>query len=114
MMKTLLLLLFPSFAMLANIHALSIHPEETTRRRWLAESSKTASAIIFLPGSIVGKFAGVAVADDNVNSYSNPNIPSGPEERSGLIVLRVAEVAQFQGWSYCCIMLKLCIWHSYQ
>ena len=29
-------------------------------------------------------------------TYDNPNIPAGPEEKSGLVVLRVAEVAQFQ------------------
>lgn len=29
-------------------------------------------------------------------AYENPNIPEGPEEKSGLVVLRVAEVAQFQ------------------
>ncbi|KAL3915659.1 MAG: hypothetical protein SGILL_005544 [Bacillariaceae sp.] len=28
--------------------------------------------------------------------YNNPNIPTAPEEKSGLVVLRVAEVAQFQ------------------
>lgn len=28
--------------------------------------------------------------------YNNPNIPPSPEERSGLVVLRVAEVAQYQ------------------
>jgi hypothetical protein len=28
--------------------------------------------------------------------YNNPAIPTAPEERSGLVVLRVAEVAQFQ------------------
>lgn len=28
--------------------------------------------------------------------YDNPNIPAAPEERSGLVVLRVAEVTQFQ------------------
>ena len=28
--------------------------------------------------------------------YENPEIPAAPEERSGLVVLRVAEVAQFQ------------------
>ena len=28
--------------------------------------------------------------------YNNPNMPAAPEERSGLVVLRVAEVAQFQ------------------
>jgi hypothetical protein len=30
------------------------------------------------------------------NVYNNPAIPPAPEERSGLVVLRVAEVAQFQ------------------
>lgn len=95
-MKTLLLLLFLSVAILANVHALSIHLEEITRRRWLADASKTVSTIL-LPGSIATKFPSVANADDDGNSYSNPNIPAGPEERSGLIVLRVAEVAQFQG-----------------
>ena len=29
-------------------------------------------------------------------NYNNPNIPQAPEEKSGLVVLRVAEVAQFQ------------------
>jgi len=34
--------------------------------------------------------------EEGGNTYENPNIPAGPEERSGLVVLRVAEVAQFQ------------------
>lgn len=34
--------------------------------------------------------------DVEPKSYENPNIPAGPEERSGLVILRVAEVAQFQ------------------
>lgn len=36
------------------------------------------------------------VVEGEGNTYENPNIPAGPEERSGLVVLRVAEVAQFQ------------------
>lgn len=35
-------------------------------------------------------------AEEAGNAYENPNIPVGPEERSGLVVLRIAEVAQFQ------------------
>ena len=34
--------------------------------------------------------------DDNDNDYDNPNMPGAPEERSGLVVLRVAEVCNFQ------------------
>jgi len=37
-----------------------------------------------------------AFAEEEEESYNNPNIPAGPEEKSGLVVLRVAEVAQFQ------------------
>lgn len=33
---------------------------------------------------------------DEENNYDNPNMPAGPEETSGLVVLRVSEVAQFQ------------------
>ena len=34
--------------------------------------------------------------NDNDNNPPPPDIPQAPEERSGLVVLRVAEVAQFQ------------------
>jgi hypothetical protein len=34
--------------------------------------------------------------DDDENDYENPNMPEAPEERSGLVVLRVAEVCNFQ------------------
>ena len=37
------------------------------------------------------------VTEEELNElYDNPNIPKAPEEKSGLVVLRVAEVAQFQ------------------
>lgn len=35
-------------------------------------------------------------AEEDTNEYRNPDMPVAPEERSGLVVLRVAEVAQFQ------------------
>ena len=37
------------------------------------------------------------VTEEELDSlYDNPNMPKAPEEKSGLVVLRVAEVAQFQ------------------
>lgn len=37
------------------------------------------------------------VSEEELDSlYDNPAVPQAPEERSGLVVLRVAEVAQFQ------------------
>ena len=92
-MRTLLPLLV---TMVTKVIALSIHPAKTTRRKLLYDSSRVASIILF-PVAIDSQFADVAVADEEENTYSNPNIPAAPEERSGLIVLRVAEVAQFQG-----------------
>jgi hypothetical protein len=80
-------------------NALSLHPAETSRRNWLSETSRGAASI-FLPGAIASRYPEIAIANDEENTYSNPNIPAAPEERSGLIVLRVAEVAQFQGMSY--------------
>jgi len=65
--------------------ALSINSQGSTRRKWLSESVAKVSVGIFLPTP--------AIAADG---YENPNIPAQAEERSGLIVLRVAEVAQFQ------------------
>ena len=84
--------LFAITLLASKIHALSLQTVKTTRRHWVSESSRAICAIL-IPTS-----AGAAVADgDDESTYSNPNIPEAPEERSGLIVLRVAEVAQFQG-----------------
>ncbi|KAL7524900.1 hypothetical protein ACHAXR_000766, partial [Thalassiosira sp. AJA248-18] len=63
----------------------SIKPAGSTRRKWLSESAAKVAAGLFLPAP--------AFAADG---YENPNIPAAPEEKSGLVVLRVAEVAQFQ------------------
>ena len=89
--------LLPLFVtLLVEINALSIkRGKPTPRRNWLSDSSRVAA--ILLPVATDSQFADVAIADEKENAYSNPNIPAAPEERSGLIVLRVAEVAQFQG-----------------
>ena len=104
MMKSALVLLI--FARSAD--GLSI-----PRRQLLADSFATlASSSVFLPTAMAN------AADDD--EYNNPNIPAAPEERcktsatvclvfhlchgsehselklAGLVVLRVAEVAQFQ------------------
>jgi hypothetical protein len=90
-MKASLLLADVIFLLTAETNALSFHSKESTRRKLLSESS-TAAAIL-LPGFVLTQNAPSAIADE---PYANPNIPAGPEERSGLVVLRVAEVAQFQ------------------
>lgn len=53
------------------------------------------SCLALLSGPLVIRQSQGARAEDQ-NTYENPNIPPGPEERSGLVVLRVAEVANFQ------------------
>lgn len=69
-----------------------------------------ASLIALLPATVAATAASAASAEpaeqfdpnDPNNDpeiqeiYNNPNIPVEPEEKSGLVVLRVAEVAQFQ------------------
>ena len=60
------------------------------RRSWLL---RIASCVVAasLPTTI-----SAATGDEEDGLYDSPNIPPGPEERSGLVVLRVAEVAAFQ------------------
>ena len=87
----------------SRLMASSSTPDNTgstvTRRRWINDSS------IALVGLFtVGATSGVKVnAEEDFfddpeiqEMYNNPEIPQAPEERSGLVVLRVAEVAQFQ------------------
>ena len=73
-----------------------------SRRDWL---KKQAAAISLPLAGIVTDEPANAEFDPNLSPdqdpelkelYNNPNIPPAPEERSGLVVLRVAEVAQFQ------------------
>lgn len=64
----------------------SVGPQRSTRRKWISESAANVLAgLAFFPASALA-----------AEGYDNPNMPEGPEERSGLVVLRVAEVAQFQ------------------
>lgn len=82
-----------------TIHAVS------SRRSWFQHGA--TSAALLLPLIAVLPSRGNAEEsqfdpDDPNNDpeiqeiYNNPAIPPAPEERSGLVVLRVAEVAQFQ------------------
>jgi hypothetical protein len=72
-----------------------------TRRSWISKSRNALVGIL----TVSGGFSNGALAigeddgedDDDLEAlYDNPAIPEAPEERSGLVVLRVAEVAQFQ------------------
>lgn len=63
----------------------------SSRRQWMVNSFTTVTSL-----EIIHSQQLVAVASDDNEAYENPNIPAGPEERSGLVVLRVAEVCDFQ------------------
>ena len=52
--------------------------------------SSTAATI-----GVYESFLAPSFAKDNMD-YDNPDMPDAPEERSGLVVLRVAEVCNFQ------------------
>lgn len=62
-----------------------------TRRSWLCKTAASIAAVTLLQPKLPS-FA----EEEEQEAYNNPNIPAGPEEKSGLVVLRVAEVAQFQ------------------
>lgn len=77
--------------------------ERSSRRSWIAQGIKTALGSAFLVESCnVGKANANDEEEDFFEDpeikelYENPAIPQAPEEKSGLVVLRVAEVAQFQ------------------
>lgn len=88
-MRSIIVLCIIAASSIATAGALalsSVGPQRSTRRKWLSESAaNVAAGLAFFPASA---FA--------AEGYDNPNMPEGPEERSGLVVLRVAEVAQFQ------------------
>jgi len=80
-----------------------------SRREWFSQATKITTTVVIsstlLTGnSILSPSPVYAATDDDdffndpeiKELYENPNIPQAPEERSGLVVLRVAEVAQFQ------------------
>jgi len=58
--------------------------------------SFVAAVTVTVASAAIGGKIESALAEEDENDYNNPNIPAGPEERSGLVVLRIAEVAQFQ------------------
>jgi hypothetical protein len=74
----------------------------SSRRSWIAQVIKTTLGSAFLVESCNVGRANADEEDDFFQDpeikelYENPAIPQSPEERSGLVVLRVAEVAQFQ------------------
>jgi hypothetical protein len=73
-----------------------IHKEEETtsvtcRRTLFRKSFSTIASLT----TVLTIGASTSRADDD-EPYENPSMPPAPEERSGLVVLRVAEVAQFQ------------------
>lgn len=88
-----------------NIHASavsrSLFDEKFSRRSWIKHGIASTLGPIFLNGVYVGN-ANADSEDDFFQDpeikelYENPAIPQAPEEKSGLVVLRVAEVAQFQ------------------
>ena len=104
-----------SFSSLPTIAAWSLSTTSTdntsisTRRSWLCKSAASvAGAIVLQP--VLPAFA----EEEEQEAYDNPNIPAGPEEKSGLVVLRVAEVAQFQekilrAIRECSVMLHSCL-----
>lgn len=86
--------LWVTYIFVAN--AFSTTSNESARREWL--SVAISRTIATLAPMITTSYATTeaALAFEEQSSYDNPNLPTGPEERSGLVVLRVAEVAQFQ------------------
>lgn len=72
----------------------------TSRRQWIRHSAKAFAGVVAVGTSNIIQ----ANADDELQvteeeleaTYDNPEMPQAPEERSGLVVLRVAEVAEFQ------------------
>jgi hypothetical protein len=80
-----------------------------SRRSWITDATRTMLLQIVTTAPVVGYLSENAyaaeemVAEEQFNPddpefkelYDNPEIPA-PEERSGLVVLRVAEVSQFQ------------------
>eukprot|EP00980_Cylindrotheca_fusiformis_P020239 scaffold7316_cov123-Cylindrotheca_fusiformis.AAC.14 len=74
---------------------------ESLARRGLLSSALAGWVLVGDIGAHTENIAGAddspQVSEEELDSlYDNPAMPRAPEERSGLVVLRVAEVAQFQ------------------
>ena len=77
----------------------------SSRRTWLhagvlfalTTTATTASAAAAAETTTTTSTSNTQVSAEELDAlYDNPAIPTAPEERCGLVVLRVAEVAQFQ------------------
>jgi hypothetical protein len=93
-----------------QLHAKNTHSERRSRaticrRAWFSGGTKAAAIAftslleqVFVPMPAANADEESDFFDDPEikEMYENPSIPKAPEERSGLVVLRVAEVAQFQ------------------
>lgn len=77
---------------ISNKSKIIMSTSTSTRRQWIATSIATMASF--------GIQKNIAIADEGEEQlqdvYDNPNMPGAPEERSGLTVLRVAEVCDFQ------------------
>lgn len=105
-----------SLSPLPNLHQEHRHSRLTVNSKVCATSRRVfldTSVVALVSWALVSPRTANALDDNNNNNnngeqddffqdpeiqelYSNPAIPQAPEERSGLVVLRVAEVAQFQ------------------
>ena len=61
------------------------------RRKWITNVFATATV-----GLNTFQYGAPPANADYADDYENPSMPGAPEERSGLVVLRVAEVCNFQ------------------
>jgi hypothetical protein len=76
----------------------------STRRAWMMNSTKAMLAGMGVASALGTNMNKALALEDYENPdvppsddlYDNPNMPQSPEEKSGLMVLRVAEVAEFQ------------------
>jgi hypothetical protein len=76
----------------------------STRRAWMMNSTKAMLAGMGVVSALGTNMKKALALEDYENPdvpplddlYDNPNMPQAPEEKSGLVVLRVAEVAEFQ------------------
>jgi hypothetical protein len=89
----------------SNNSGTQLHSTIRSRRSWILDTSRTiavSSASLVIGGSSMP--LEVFATEEQFNPddpefkelYDNSAMPSQPEERSGLVVLRVAEVSQFQ------------------
>ena len=69
----------------------------TGRRNWLGAMCTTGATLAVTPGTAVDAQQQQQEEDDETKMIdNNPNMPGSPQQWSGLVVLCVAEVAQFQ------------------